>query len=110
MVNDPSFLAPSVAAGGRDLCIRLLEPGADVYRQAVDVLSHFGLALPDDAPGRLYTVWGELTDMWELKPERRLEAESLMRDAAREFLLIADHTSELDSYLSRWHERLHLAQ
>lgn len=66
----------------------------------------FGRALPDDTPGRLYVVWGELTDIWELEPERRPEAESLMRDAARDFLAIVDYTSELDGYLSRWYKRL----
>jgi hypothetical protein len=53
-------------------------------------------------------VWGGLTDVWEREPERRPEAENLMRDAAREFLSIADYTSELDGYLTRWYARLRL--
>jgi hypothetical protein len=103
---DPDYLSPTVAAEGRDLCAQLLEPDADVYWRAVDVFSLFGRALPDDAPGRLYVVWGKLTDIWELEPERRPEADKLMREAAREFLVIGDDTSELDRYLSRWYGRL----
>jgi hypothetical protein len=62
MDDDPNYLSQTVAAEGRDLCLHLLERDADVYRRAVDVHSLFGLALPDDAPGRLYMVWAFLTD------------------------------------------------
>ena len=105
-MDDPNYLSQTVAAQGRDLCMHLLERDADVYWRAVDVHSLFSLALPDDAPGRLYMIWAFLTDRWELAPERRSEAEGLMRDAARDFLAISDYAGELDDYLSRWYSRM----
>ena len=107
-MDDANYLSPTVAREARDQCTKLLEPGADVYRRAADVLSHVGGALPDDAPGRLYAMWGGLTDFWELEPERRPEAEKLMRDAAREFFAIVDYATELDGYLARWCKRLRI--
>jgi hypothetical protein len=105
-VGDPSYLDPKVATEVRDRCSQLLQPDADVYWRAVDVFNVFGRALPD-ADG-LYVMWGALTDTWELEPERRPETEVMMRDAAREFLSIADSASTLQGYLSRWHERLRI--
>lgn len=107
-MDDPNYLNPKVASDVRDLCSRLLQPDADVYSRAVDVLSRLGHALPEDAPGRLYVVWGALTDRWELEPEQRTETEQVMRDAAREFVPIADSPGELDGYLSRWYENLRI--
>ena len=68
--------------------------------------SLLGLHLPDDVPGRLYVVWGDLTDIWELHVERRTETVALMREAAREFLALNDTSNDLDAYLARWYERL----
>lgn len=107
-MEDPNYLNPTVAAEARDLCLRLLEADADVYWRAVDVFSRLGHASPDDAPGRLYIVWAELTDAWELKPEQRPETERVIREAAREFISVADSPGELDGYLTRWHERLRI--
>jgi hypothetical protein len=107
-VADPNYLNPRVASDARDLFCRLLEADADVYRRAVDVLSGFGHALPEDAPGRLYAVWGALTDRWELEPEQRPETERVMRDAAREFVAVTGSPCELDGYLTRWCERLRI--
>jgi hypothetical protein len=83
-----------------------LEPNADVYRRAADLWDILSFAIPDDAPGRLYVIWAALTDIWELTPDRRGEAEGLMREAAQDFLAVGDNTNELDGYLSRWYARL----
>lgn len=80
---------------------RLLSEDSDVYAGAIDLLSLLGIALPDNAPGRLYAIWGALTDKWEPHPEWRQNAEQLMREAARDFLAVRDEP-ELDAYLSRW--------
>jgi hypothetical protein len=106
---DPNYLSQTVAADARDACARLLQADShDVYWRAVDVMSLLGLALADDAPGRLYVVWGALTDRWELNTENRSDAEELMRDAARELLMVGDDALELDRYMRRWYERLRI--
>ena len=107
-MDDPNYLSETVAAEGRALCMHLLEPDADVYWRAADILGLIGMALPDDAPGRLYIVWACLTDRWELAPERQSEAEDLMRDAAAEFVAMSDYAGELDDYLSRWYGRMRI--
>jgi hypothetical protein len=108
-MDEPNYLSPTVAADARDACKQLLQVHVeDVYWRAVDVMSVLGLALPDDAPGRLYVVWGALTDKWELNPGDRSDAEELMCDAARELLVIGDDALELDRYLQRWYELLRL--
>jgi hypothetical protein len=109
-MEDPNYLKPAVANEAREAAARLLEPNADVYGRAVDVWNVISRALPDDTPGRLYIVWAELTDMWELHVERRGEAETLMREAADEFVAISDYPSELDGYLTRWYDRLRITK
>lgn len=107
---DPNYLSPAVAARMRDLCAELLRADTDdVYWRAVDVHGVIGLALPDEAPGRLYMVWSFLTDRWELNPETRPDAEELMRDAARDFLTVGD-VLELDRHLGRWYELLRIPE
>jgi len=107
-VNDPNYLSPTVAEEARVLAARLVaqEADEDTYWRGIELMSLFGLHLPDDVPGRLYVVWGELTDIWELHLERRTESVALMRDAASEFLALKDAPKELDAYLTRWYERL----
>lgn len=105
-VGDPNYLDPKVTTEAREACSQLLEPDADVYWRGVDVFNVFGRALPD--ADRLYVVWGALTDSWELDPGQRTEAETVMLDAAKEFLSATESGSELDAYLSRWHERLRI--
>ncbi|HEU5370908.1 MAG TPA: hypothetical protein VFU51_00810 [Gaiellaceae bacterium] len=105
-MDEPNYLKPEIAVEARQAAARLLEPNADVYRRAADLWDILSFALPDDAPGRLYVVWAALTDIWELTPDNRDEAEGLMREAAKEFLAVSDSTSDLDAYLSRWYERL----
>lgn len=107
-VADPNYIKPEVAAEAREAAVRLLEPSADVYWRAVDLWNVISRALPDDAPGRLYIVWGELTDMRELHVEKRSDAENLMREAAEQFVAINDYPSELDGYLTRWYQRLRI--
>src|SRR4051812_38270927 len=107
-MEGPNYLKPAVADEAREAAARLLEPDADVYWRAVDVSNVISRALPDETPGRLYIVWAELTDMWELHVEKRSKAESLMREAAEEFVAISGYPSELDGYLTRWYERLRI--
>jgi hypothetical protein len=107
-VDAPTYLSPAVAERARGLASRLIdqETGEDTYWRGTELMSLFGLHLRDDVPGRLYVVWGDLTDIWELHLERRAESVELMREAAREFLALNNTTSDLDAYLTRWYERL----
>jgi hypothetical protein len=108
-VDDPNYLKRQVASDCRELCSRLVGEDADVYGTGIELQSLLGLNLPNDVPGRLYAIWGELIDRWELDPDRHAEAEGLMRDAAADFLAIGDDTAQLDAYLSRWWGALALA-
>ena len=107
-MNDPNYLSPTVAEEVRVLAARLVaqKTDEDTYWGGIEMMSLLGLHLPDDVPGRLYVVWGELTDIWDLHLERRTESVALMRDAAREFLALNDTPMERDAYLTRWYERL----
>ena len=107
-VDDPNYLSPTVAERARDLASQLIAQDTDegTYWRGTDLMSLFGLYLPNDVPGRLYVVWGNLTDIWELHPERRTESAALMREAAREFLVLSNTTTDVDAYLTRWYERL----
>lgn len=51
---------------------------------------------------RVYRLWGGLTDMYELRPEERREAEALMRRAATEWLAVKDDGAARDKYLDHW--------
>jgi hypothetical protein len=104
-VSDSSNLDPTLAAEVRESCSQLLLSDADVYWRAVDVVNVLGRALP--SADRLYVIWAALTDIWELEPDRRPEAEELMRGAAQEFVALAD--DEQRSYLARWNERLRIS-
>ena len=107
-VNDPNYLSPTVAEEAQVLAARLVDQEADedTYWRGIELMSLFGRNLPDDVPGRLYVIWGELTDIWELHLERRTESVASMRDAAREFLALSNASEELDAFLTRWCERL----
>jgi hypothetical protein len=105
VVSDSSNLDPTLAAEVRESCSQFLQPDADVYWRAVDVVNILGRALPNT--DRLYVIWAALTDIWELEPDRRPEAEELMRGAAQEFVALAD--DEQRSYLARWNERLRIS-
>ena len=107
-MNDPNYLSPTVAEGARVLAAELIaqEADEDTYWRGIELMSLLGRHLPDDVPGRLYVVWGALTDIWDLHLERRTESVALMRAAATEFLALKDGSTELDAYLTRWYERL----
>jgi hypothetical protein len=107
-VSDPNYLSPTVAEEARALSAQLIaqEADEDTYWRGIELMSLLGRHLPDDVPGRLYVVWGALTDIWDLHLERRAESVSLMRAAAGEFLTLNDGPTELDAYLTRWHKRL----
>ena len=78
----------------------------DTYWRGTEFQSFFGQHLPHDASDRLYVVWADLTDIWELHVERRTESVALMREAAREFLALDGTSNDLDAYLTRVCERL----
>jgi len=51
----------------------------------------------------LWLIWGSLTDWVENRPEETLQAESKMRQAAKEWLeLNRDDANEEKAYLDRW--------
>jgi hypothetical protein len=108
-VDDPNHLNPEVAVECRALCEHLVDGDAEVYPTGIELLSLLGRSLPDEVPGRLYGIWGELTDRWELDPERRPEVEQLMRSASHDFLEISDYREQLGPYLARWWNALALA-
>jgi hypothetical protein len=109
-MNQLPYLSPVVAARARELATQLVGEEADerVYWLSGDLHSLFGFHLPDEVPGGLYVIWGELTDTWELHSAKRVEAVALMRNAAREFLALRDASTDLDAYLTRWYDRLGL--
>lgn len=89
-MDDPNYLSPTVAEQARELASRLIdqETDEDTYWRGTELQSLFGQHLPDDASDRLYVVWADLTDIWELHLERRTESVAWMREAAREFLAL----------------------
>jgi hypothetical protein len=108
-VNDPNYLSPTVAEQARGLAALLIEQGADedTYWRANELMDLFGAHLLDEYfAGRLYVVWADLTDIWELYVERRTESVALMREAARQFLALTGTSNDLDAYLTQWYERL----
>ena len=110
-MDDPNYLNPTVAEQARELASRLIdqETDEDTYWSGSEFQGFFGQHLPeglDDATCRLYLVWADLTDIWELHLERRTESVSLMREAAREFLALNGTPNDLDAYLTRWYKRL----
>ncbi len=108
LVNDPNYLSPAAWQQARDLSARLIdqESDEDVYWRGVEMQALVSGHLPDDAPGRFYVVWAELTDLWELDPARRPESVALLREASTEFMALDESPNDLDAYLTRWQERL----
>jgi hypothetical protein len=51
---------------------------------------------------RLWHIWAELEDRYELNPDKRSEAEDLMRRAAKEWLAVHGDRAARESYLDRW--------
>jgi hypothetical protein len=51
---------------------------------------------------RVYQVWAELTDRYELRPDERGETEELMRRAAREWLAASHEEAARERYLDHW--------
>jgi hypothetical protein len=101
-------LDPSILDKARALAVAVLDAHADddVYWKTVDVPGIFVDAMVESSTAtQLYLIFMGLTDIWELSYERREEAASLMRDAARELLKVSD-AQELDAYVIRWKEKL----
>jgi transcriptional antiterminator Rof (Rho-off) len=60
-------------------------------------------AIIDSLPAEyVYLIWAELTDHWELKPDERAEAETLMRRAATEWLAVRHDATARERHLDRW--------
>lgn len=105
--DDPNYLSPTVAAAAREQCEKLLQSQTDVYWRAVDVWNAISEGMYEDkAPGRLYVLWAELTDLWELDIRPEAEVEGFMREAAQDLLDVGDDSEKLGSYLNRWEGRL----
>jgi len=51
---------------------------------------------------RVYQVWAELTDRYELSPDERGETEAVMRRAARDWLAVKHDDAARDRYLDHW--------
>jgi len=108
MVTDPNYLSPDAWRQARDLATRVLhqESDEDTYWGGTDLQAFFGQHLLDEHVDRLYILWAELTDIWELDLSKRPESVLLMREAAQEFLTLDNTRNSLDAYLARWEERL----
>lgn len=107
-MNDRSYLSPTLAEQARELASRLIgqESEEDTYWRGIDLQNLFGQHLLEDFADRLYVVWADLTDIWELHVERRTQSVDLMREAAQEFLALSGTSNDLSAYLTRWYQRL----
>jgi hypothetical protein len=50
----------------------------------------------------LWLLWGALTDWVEAKPDEAIQAESAMRRAAQEWLVLPDNAEAQREYFDRW--------
>ena len=76
---------------------------ANTYDRASDVWSYsLGAIAEEWVYHPLWLLWGALTDWVEVKPEETEQAEVVMREAARQFLPIADDDDALRLYFDRW--------
>ncbi len=86
-----------------DRAIGAVATAKDPYEAAVSVSGVAGEHLVTSVvASRLYQIWRELEDRWELKPDERAEALALMRRAATEWLAVKDHATPRSSYLDHW--------
>lgn len=67
-----------------------------VQGAASSFMTELGLAY------RLYWMWSELTDWYELKDDERPEAVAAMRRAADEWRAVGADSKGRDAYLDRW--------
>jgi hypothetical protein len=99
-------LNPEFVAGYRERCERILwgqERPYDVAGELMALISDY----LGDLPGAAYVMWGELTDVCELRSEEACaHAEELMRQATSEFLGLTDYGSQLPAYADRWVVRI----
>ncbi len=70
--------------------------GTELHGLANSLMTEFGVAY------RLFWIWSELTDRYELKPGERPKTVAAMRRAAEEWLLVAADSTSRDAYLERW--------
>jgi hypothetical protein len=85
----------------------LAAPGSE-YEIGMDTMGHIMSHLEtEDAAGRLYMIWGHLTDQIDGPPARAVETEASaiakMRRAATEWLTTPRTPAAVDSYLDRWY-------
>jgi len=100
VLNDAQHLAAQVVE---------LNADEDVYWKTVRLHSLFTDHLIESATAcGLFAITAEMTDIWELHPERREAAAALMREAARDLLSTDDEG--LDAYVVRWKDRLGLPE
>ena len=70
--------------------------GIEAMGAVVDAIPHSLIA------SHVYRLWGELTDRYELKPEKRFETQGVMRCAAGEWPATKDDPIARDRYLDHW--------
>ena len=90
-------------------CCQRIASGAErPYDVALELMGV--IADPDELPklpGAAYSMWGELTDVCELRSEQAcLRAEELMRKAASEFLAFDNAGSKIGEWSEAWMERI----
>jgi hypothetical protein len=56
----------------------------------------------EESAGRLYLIWGALTDWVELRPDEEQLTMSEMLRGAREWLTLCDDRDAVDRYFDHW--------
>jgi hypothetical protein len=101
-------VSPAFLTAYAGCCERIASGAERPYDVALELMGV--IADPNELPklpGATYSMWGELTDVCELRGEQAcLRAEELMRLAASEFLAFDDAGSELAEWSEAWMERL----
>jgi transcriptional antiterminator Rof (Rho-off) len=76
---------------------------SEPYWLAVELRACLDDAIIDSVEAsRLWHIWAELEDRYELRPEARPEAQDLMRRAASEWLAVQTNAAAREAYLDRW--------
>ncbi len=101
-------VGPVFVSAYADCCRKIVSGDERAYDGASELMSV--IADPNELPklpGSVYAMWGELTDACEGRGEETCRyAEELMREAASEFLALADPRRQLASWAEDWMQRI----
>jgi uncharacterized protein YuzE len=91
--------------------LRELTARIQLSDQIVEPLSEILGCLTDSLDGslvasRLYTMWAELSDFYDLRSDQRVNAVTLIRGAARDWSQVAAGNMGCEEYLAHWNTEL----